>query len=319
MSSNRYSLIFPGQGSQSAGMLSELAAAHGIITDTFAEASDLLGYDLWELTQQGPDEKLRQTQYTQPVMYVCGVALSRLWQQSCSLAPVVVAGHSLGEFSALTAAGALAFDQGVKLVRQRADLMAAAVPEGEGGMAALLGMEDQAVVDLCRSISGERIVEAVNFNSPGQVAISGHLDAIEKTVEAARDAGARKAVMLAVSVPNHSSLMRDAGAELAAAIDTAGLKSPLVPVMQNTHATVADSLETLTNSLKAHVFSPVDWTGSYRNIVAQYQPDVVIELGPGKVLAGLGKRIERRLPVLGVDTPEALENALERVLAGAEA
>ena len=238
-------VVFPGQGSQSVGMLAELAAEHPSVTATFEEASRLLGRDLWQLSQTGPAETLGDTRITQPLMFTADVAVWRVLCESGMPAPAVVAGHSLGEFAALVASGALSFTDGLALVIQRAGLMAAAVPEGEGGMAALIGMEDQAVIDLCASVSGERVSEAVNFNAPGQVAISGHLDALEETVRLAREQGCRKALMLPVSVPNHSSLMRDAGARLAEIIDTLAFSAPAMPLVQNATAAAPSDLATL--------------------------------------------------------------------------
>lgn len=306
-------ILFPGQGSQSVGMLSELGEAHAIVKQTFAEASDILGYDLWALAQTGPAEKIKQTQYTQPLMYTSGVALWRLWNEQSGLKPQVVAGHSLGEFCALTAADAISFEQCLPLVQTRAQLMADAVPDGEGGMAAILGMDDEDVVAVCRSVTGERVVEAVNFNSTGQVAISGHLDAVEKACELAREKGARKAVLLPVSVPNHSSLMREAGDSLAQKIDACTINMPSIPVMQNTHAQLAADQAALLAALKAHVYSPVKWTQSYQAIMADFSPSCVVELGPGKVLAGLGKRIDRSVTVLPVEHADSLQKALDAV------
>jgi len=313
LSACKVAIVFPGQGSQSVGMLSELAKTHPQVKAVFTEASDVLGYDLWALAQEGPEEKIKQTQYTQPLMYTSGVAVWRVWQDQSSVTPVVVAGHSLGEFSALTAAGAVSFEDCLPLVNARAQLMATAVAEGEGGMAAILGMSDEDVIAVCAEVSGARIVEAVNFNSPGQIAISGHNDAVQQACELAREKGAKKAVMLPVSVPNHSSLMRDAGTALAKKIDAIPFVLPTVPVVQNTHANVAQDSAQMLDSLKQHVFSPVQWAQSFQSIVADYAPDVVLEFGPGKVLAGLGKRIDRSAPVTVVDSPESMQKALDMV------
>ena len=306
-----FAVVFPGQGSQSVGMLAELAEQHQQIKTTFAEASDELGFDLWQLAQNGPAEKLSDTRITQPLMFTAGVAIWRLLTSSGMGTPCVVAGHSLGEFSALVAADALPFKDALALVKQRATLMAAAVPEGEGGMAALLGMEDDAVVELCASITGERVSEAVNFNAPGQVAISGHLDALERTLAAAREQGCRKAMMLAVSVPNHSSLMQSAGHELAKMMDTLEFKAPAMPLVQNATAQAPADLPTLLDHLKAHVYNPVYWTRTINTLRDVHGVSMVIEAGPGKVLTGLSKRIDRALPTLPVDSPDTLSAALE--------
>lgn len=314
MSSATVAVLFPGQGSQSVGMLSAMAADYTSIQETFAEASDLLGYDLWSLAQEGPEDKIKKTEFTQPLMYTSGMALWKVWQSEVANPASILAGHSLGEFCALTAAGVISFADGVKLVNARAQLMASAVAEGEGGMAAVIGMDDADVVAACESVTGERVVEAVNFNSPGQVAISGHLDAVELACTAAKDKGARMAKLLPVSVPNHSSLMRDAGEKLAALIDQLDLSEPAIPVMQNTYASVPDELGALVNSLKQHVYSPVQWTQSYQRLLEDFQPTALVELGPGKVLAGLGKRIDRSKPVFPVDSPESLRAAVDGLM-----
>lgn len=308
-------VVFPGQGSQSVGMLASLAAEHSVVQSTFAEASETLKLDLWSLAQTGTKESLADTRITQPLMFTSGVAVWRVLQEVGFPLPSALAGHSLGEFAAMVAANMLSFDDGIKLVQRRAELMAVAVPEGEGGMAALLGMDDAAVVDLCESVTGERISEAVNFNAPGQVAISGHLDALEATLVKAREQGCRKALMLAVSVPNHSSLMRPAGKELAKTIDEITWAEPSRPLLQNATAAVAHDLPALLTHLKAHVYSPVYWTRTIEALRDNHGITTVIEAGPGKVLTGLAKRIDRSLPTLPVDSPETLAAAMDSVAA----
>ncbi|MFT6305285.1 MAG: [acyl-carrier-protein] S-malonyltransferase [Halioglobus sp.] len=248
-------------------------------------------------------------------MFTSGVAVWRVLQEAGLPLPTAFAGHSLGEFAAMVAAQMLSFEDGIKLVQRRAELMAVAVPEGEGGMAALIGMEDAAVVELCESITGERISEAVNFNAPGQVAISGHLDALEATLIKAREQGCRKALMLAVSVPNHSSLMRPAGIELATTIDSIDWAEPSRPLLQNATAAAAPDLPTLLTHLKAHVYNPVYWTRTIESLRDNHGIITVIEAGPGKVLTGLAKRIDRSLPTLPVDSPENLAAAMDAVTA----
>jgi len=299
-------------------MLAELARQHKEIASTFTEASDYLGRDLWQLAQEGPAEVLGSTRVTQPLMFTAGIAVWRVLQAQGLGMPGAVAGHSLGEFSALVASNALSFSDALMLVSERSKLMAAAVPEGEGGMAALLGMEDQAVVDLCASVSGERISEAVNFNSPGQVAISGHLDAIHDTLAAAKERGCRKAIMLAVSVPNHSSLMKPAGLELSKKIDQLRFSEPDVPLIQNATARAAEDLPTLLDHLKAHVYNPVYWTRTVETLRDVHGVSLIIEAGPGKVLTGLSKRIDRALTTLPVESPETLAAALEAASAHTE-
>ena len=308
-----FAVVFPGQGSQSVGMLAQMAEAHDVVNTTFAEASDIIGQDIWSLAQSGPAEVLSDTRITQPLMFTSGVAVWRVLREQGLPMPSAVAGHSLGEFVALVAADVLSFADAVTLVKQRAELMAAAVPEGEGGMAALIGMDDQAVVELCESVTGERIVEAVNFNAPGQVAISGHIDALQATVEKAREQGCRKALMLAVSVPNHSSLMRSAGESLATTMETLTWGEPTVPLVQNATAVAAEDSVTLLSHLKSHVYNPVYWTRTIETLRDRHGVSTIIEAGPGKVLTGLGKRIDRALPTLPVDSPDTLSAALDAV------
>lgn len=299
-------------------MLADLAAEHAVIRETFQEAAEVLGTDLWALAQHGPEAQLADTRVTQPLMFTADIALHRVLQAAGLRDVVGLAGHSLGEFAALVAGGALPFRAGLALVRTRAELMADAVPDGEGGMAALIGMDDEAVVALCESISAERIVEAVNFNAPGQVAISGHRDALERACEQAKTSGARRALMLAVSVPNHSSLMRGAGEALAQAIDAQSWTLPTAPLVQNADAQVPDSVEAMLSSLRAHVYSPVRWTHSVQTLRDRFAPELYIECGPGKVLTGLVKRIDKQLDCRAIDTPAALDAVLDAT-AGAQA
>ncbi len=292
-------------------MLSELAATYPIVEQTFAEASEVIGRDLWALSRSGPAEKLADTRITQPLMFASGIAVWRALRSAGLPAPTVVAGHSLGEFAAMVAADTLSYSDGVALVKHRAELMATAVPEGEGGMAALLGMADDAVIALCNEFTGERICEAVNFNAPGQVALSGHLDALQKILLVARQRGARRAIMLAVSVPNHSSLMRSAGAELAVRMTEIDWQTPQLPLVQNATAAVPENLDRLLSVLSRHMFSPVQWTRSVETLRDQFNVVTVIEAGPGKVLSGLGKRIDRSLPHIAVDSPQSIDLAIE--------
>jgi len=312
-----FAVVFPGQGSQSVGMLAELAQAHPVIGDTFAEAADVLGTDYWQLAQAGPDSELSDTRITQPLMFVGGIAVWRALRQAGLPKPAAIAGHSLGEFSALVASGALEYADGLKLVHRRATLMSAAIPAGEGGMAALIGMDDEDVVTLCADTTGTRIVEAVNFNAPGQVAISGHVDALEKAVVLAKERGARKAIMLAVSVPNHSSLMKDAGEQLAETINSLTWHEPAFPVVQNAQAAVPANADAMLESLRAHMFSPVQWTQSIQLLRDQFSVSCVVESGPGKVLSGLGKRIDRSMTNLPTESPDTFQKAIESILESA--
>ncbi len=305
----KFAAVFPGQGSQSVGMLAELAAAHPVVGETFAEAAEVLGYDLWALLQNGPEEQLKQTEYTQPAMFVSGVAVLRAWRAAGGPEPDLVAGHSLGEYTALVAAGVFPFREACDLVATRGRLMADAVPAGEGGMAAVLGMDDEALDALCKSLSGARVVEAVNFNAPGQVVISGHVDALQQAVEAAKAAGAKRAMLLPVSVPNHSSLMAGVVAPLAEKIDATPASEPGIPVVQNAEGKVYDGLAPMLAALRGHVAGPVYWTDTINEMKAR-GVELVIELGPGRVLTGLVKRIDRRLPSLCVEDSASLEKSL---------
>lgn len=289
----KYAIVFPGQGSQSLGMLSELAENFPIVKDTFTEASDTLGFDLWKLTQED-QEGLNQTQNTQPAMLAAGVATYRALTSETELSPICMAGHSLGEYTALVASDSLGFSDGIKLVRTRAELMQSAVPAGVGAMAAILGLEDEVVVKVCADYAGEGIVQAVNFNSNGQVVIAGNKAAVDATCEAMKAAGAKRAVVLPVSVPSHCSLMDDAAAEFKIAVDAVAFNMGNIDVLHNVDGTKASNIDDMRAKLVAQLHKPVLWTGSVR---AMHNSGVekLIEAGPGKVLAGLTRRIEKSL------------------------
>ncbi len=306
-----FAVVFPGQGSQSVGMLKEMSDTYPEVGETFTEAADILGKDYWTLAQNGSDAELADTRVTQPLMFIGGIAVWRALIKAGLPKPTAIAGHSLGEFSALVASDALDYADGLTLVNQRAQLMSSAVPNGEGGMAALIGMDDDDVIAVCKDTTGDRIVEAVNFNAPGQVAISGHVDALENVVALAKERGARKAIMLPVSVPNHSSLMKDAGTKLAETINAIQWRTPSIPVIQNAQATVPNDVDALLASLRTHVFSPVQWTRTIQALRDEFQVATIIESGPGKVLSGLGKRIDRDLTSMSCETPEKLQAVLQ--------
>lgn len=302
-------MVFPGQGSQSQGMLADLAAQHQEVTDTFAEASDVIACDLWDLVQNGPVDKLNETVNTQPAMLAAGVSTWRVWQKLDGAEPAGMAGHSLGEFTALVCAGAIDFVDAVRVVQRRAELMQNAVPAGEGAMAAILGLDDQAVRDVCKAASTEGVAEAANFNSPGQVVVAGHRAAIERTIELAQEAGARRAIMLAVSVPSHSSLMLPAGEALAEALDAAAFRAPSIPVINAVDATPYTDAADIRKRLTRQVSSPVRWVDTMQRLIADGATSIV-ECGPGKVLTGLIKRIDRAVPAICIDSPEALQQQL---------
>ncbi len=302
--------VFPGQGSQAVGMLSEMAAQHPLVRDTFAEASEILGYDLWHRTQNGPAELLNQTACTQPAMLAAGVALWRCWKQATDLRPAWMAGHSLGEYTALVCADALSFADAVKAVEQRGHAMQNAVPEGVGAMAAILGLDDAAVAAACAQAAAQgEVVGAVNFNSPGQVVIAGHNTAVERAMALAREAGAKRAVKLPVSVPSHSALMRPAAQHFAKVLEALAVHSPTTPVLHNIdvlrHATPAEIRRALTEQL----YRPVRWVETIRALRAA-GVTTVVELGPGRVLAGLNKRIEKEQTAIAVEDPAGLSAAI---------
>ena len=302
--------IFPGQGSQSVGRLGAAAENWPIIEKTFSETSDVLGYDLWHLCQHGPAEALNQTTVTQPALLAASVALWRQWFVAGGQAPDFVAGHSLGEYSALVAAESLNFFDAIKLVQLRGELMQAAVPAGEGKMAAILGLEDDDVTAACAEAANGDVVAAVNFNAPGQVVIAGAAGAVERAIEACKARGARKAMPLPVSVPSHCALMKGAAEELATALDEVTFNDAVIPVIQNVTASVAQDSESLKANLVKQLYSPVLWTDTVRKLVAN-DVRIAVECGAGKVLAGLAKRIDRELSVYGIDEPDALAKASE--------
>ncbi|WP_439861654.1 ACP S-malonyltransferase [Pseudomonas sp. MBLB4136] len=296
--------VFPGQGSQSLAMLAEHGAQQKLIIDTFSEASDALGYDLWALTQQGPEEQLNQTDKTQPAILAASIALWRLWQAQGGARPAYVAGHSLGEYSALVAAGSLDFAAAVKLVEHRGQLMQQAVPAGQGGMAAILGLEDADVLAACAEAAQGEVVSAVNFNAPGQVVIAGVAAAVTRAVEACKARGAKRAMPLPVSVPSHCALMRPAAERFAEAVSAIAWQTPQIPLVQNVSATAVADLDALKRDLLAQLYSPVRWVESMVCLAGQGVTDLV-ECGPGKVLSGLNKRCVKGINTHNLDTPDA--------------
>lgn len=304
-----FACVFPGQGSQSPGMLSALSDAHPQVRDAFQEASDTLGFDLWSLVQNGPEDDLNRTENTQPAMLAAGVAVWRVWQAAGGAAPTLMAGHSLGEYTALVCAGALAFGDAVGLVAERGRLMQGAVAPGEGAMAAILGLDDGQVIDVCARAAEGGVVEAVNFNSPGQVVIAGETAAVDRAVALASEAGARRSVKLPVSVPSHCRLMEGAAARLAERLAGVTVRAPSIPVIHNVDADVHGEPDAIRAALTAQLHRPVRWVDTVRRMAAQ-GVTTVVELGPGKVLTGLNKRIEKNLNLACVQDPESLQQAL---------
>ncbi len=308
--SKQIAIIFPGQGSQSVGMLGELATSWPLVRETFAEASDTLGMDLWQVSSQGPKELLDRTDITQPAMLAAGVAVWRIWNQAGGLAPAWMAGHSLGEFTALVCAGALGFGDAVALVAQRGRFMQEAVPAGAGAMAAVLGLADDQVVAVCAQAAQGGILEPVNFNSPGQVVIAGEVAAVERGIAAAKAAGAKRAILLPVSVPSHCALMRPAAERLAATLAAITLKAPRIPVLHNVTVDAVVDPAAIRDRLVRQLYSPVRWVETVR-CLADQGVGLLLEAGPGKVLTGLTKRIDDRLEALAVLDPKSLALALE--------
>ena len=307
----KYAIIFPGQGSQSLGMLSELADHFSVVKDTFTEASDALGFDLWKLTQED-QEGLNQTQNTQPAMLAAGYATYRVLNSETELSPICMAGHSLGEYTALVASGSLGFSDGIKLVRTRAELMQSAVPAGVGAMAAILGLEDEVVVKVCADYSGEGIVQAVNFNSNGQVVIAGNKPAVDVTCEAMKAAGAKRAVILPVSVPSHCSLMDGAAEKFKIAVDALDFKMGNIDVLHNVDGAKAVDTNDIKAKLVAQLHKPVLWTGTVQ-AMADMGAEKLIEAGPGKVLAGLTRRINKSLSANAVLDSASVAITLEEI------
>lgn len=302
--------VFPGQGSQAVGMLADLAQNQPIILDTFAQASQALGYDLWALCQNGPAELLNQTDKTQPAILTASIALWRVWQAQSSVQPAYVAGHSLGEYSALVAAESLTLEEAVKLVELRGQLMQQAVPAGEGGMAAILGLDDADVQAACAEAAQGQIVSAVNFNAPGQVVIAGSAQAVERAIEGCKERGAKRALALPVSVPSHCALMVPAAEKLAAAVEAINWQMPKIALVQNVSANTANNLSRLKEDLLAQLYSPVRWVESMVYLAAQGITDVV-ECGPGKVLSGLNKRCIKGVNTYNLESADGLSAALD--------
>lgn len=308
-----FAMVFPGQGSQSLGMLATLAEQEPLVTSTFAEASDVLGYDLWQLCQQGPEDQLGSTEKTQPAMLAAGVATWRLWRAKGGAMPAAMAGHSLGEYSALVCADALDFRTAVDLVRFRGQAMQSAVPAGQGAMAAILGMEDADVIAACAEAAQGEVVQAANFNSPGQVVIAGQKLAVERAIEVLKSKGAKRALLLPVSVPSHTELMRPAAESLAERLKAVTFNTPrtkIYTVGMRTHSDAAG----IRAALFEQLVGPVRWTDMVKTMLATGVTQV-IECGPGKVLTGLNRRIERNkdIAMMAIEDPASLAEALTAV------
>ena len=310
----KFAMVFPGQGSQTVGMLAELAGDYPIVQETFKQASEVLGYDLWQLVQEGPVEELNKTWQTQPALLTASVAVYRVWQQKYpALKPEVMAGHSLGEYSALVCAGVLDFQDAVKLVELRGKLMQQAVPEGTGAMYAIIGLDNDAIINACKQAEQGEVVSAVNFNSPGQVVIAGAKAAVERAAELCKEAGAKRALPLAVSVPSHCALMKPAADQLSVSLESITLKEAGVSVLNNVDVKNEIEADAIRNALVRQLYSPVRWTETVEKM-AQNGVEVLVEVGPGKVLNGLTKRIVDSLQAVSVNDVKSLDS-VEEVLA----
>ena len=304
--------IFPGQGSQSLGMLAELGERFVEVRETFQTASDVLGRNLWQLAQEGPEAALNSTENTQPLMLAAGVAVWRVWLAQGGSQPVAVAGHSLGEYSALVAAGVLDFADAVALVAERARLMQSAVTEGQGAMAAILGLDDPQVIAACEQAAQGEIVEAVNFNSPAQVVIAGNTAAVKRTIAVATEMGAKKAVKLSVSVPSHCALMKPAAEQLAVKLAATAFSPASMPVLHNVDAQARQTGEEMCTALEQQLYRPVRWVDTIMALKTEYQVNAVIEFGtPARTLVGLNRRIERKMGAVCIHDSATLEEALK--------
>ncbi|RKZ41913.1 MAG: [acyl-carrier-protein] S-malonyltransferase [Gammaproteobacteria bacterium] len=305
----KHAFVFPGQGSQSVGMLADLGATYLVVKHTFEEASEVLGYDLWKLSQQGPKEDLNQTDKTQPALLAGGVAVWRVWLEQGGHKPILMAGHSFGEYSALVCADALEFKTALNLVQDRGRFMQAAVPSGEGAMAAILGLKNEQIIELCATVAQDQVVSAVNFNAPGQVTIAGHTAAVKRAIEQAKAAKA-KVILLPVSVPAHSRLMLHAAEKMAKRLAVVNINIPTIPVIHNVDVSIKTKVADIRTALTAQLYQPVRWVETIEKML-DIGVTMLFECGPGKVLTGMNKRIARGKIVKPIMDIKTLEQALE--------
>ncbi|TLS77016.1 ACP S-malonyltransferase [Photobacterium damselae] len=308
---SKFAIVFPGQGSQAVGMLAELAEQFPIVQATFAEASEVLGYDLWALVQNGPAEALNQTHRTQPALLTASVAIWRVWQEKGGEQPTVLAGHSLGEYSALVCAGVIDFKEAVKLVELRGQLMQEAVPAGVGAMSAIIGLDNDAIAKACADAAEDQVCSPVNFNSPGQVVIAGNKEAVDRANALCKEAGAKRALLLPVSVPSHCELMKPAADKLAVALENMTFNTPAIPVINNADVATETDPAAIKLALVKQLYGPVRWTESVERMAAEGIEEL-LEMGPGKVLTGLTKRINRSLGGSAVNDIASLDAALAK-------
>ena len=304
--------VFPGQGSQKIGMLAELAEQNPVIEQTFSEASGVLGYDMWQLIQQGEQDEINLTQRTQPILLTCSVAIYRLWNEQQGTVPSQMAGHSLGEWSALVCANVIDFADGLRIVEARGKYMQQAVPVGQGAMAAIIGLDDQTILNACSEASSLGVVDAVNFNAPGQVVIAGSNNAVERAMEICKSAGAKRALPLPVSAPFHTSLMKPAADNLAEMVNAVTFRAPEVPIMHNVHAKNENDPAVIKALMLEQIYSPVKWVDCVKQLKAS-GASILVECGPGKVLSGLAKRIDRELIALATESAADFDAALTTI------
>ena len=304
-------VVFPGQGSQSVGMLKEYAETWNQVEETYKQASEVLGYDLWDIVCNGPEEKLNQTEITQPAMLAADVSVMRIMREQCMTTPYALAGHSLGEYAALVGANVLDYQDAIKLVAERGRLMQNAVPEGVGAMAAIIGLSDDQVLLACAAASAEtgKPVEAVNFNSPGQIVIAGATEAVDDAIKLLTEEGAKRALKLPVSVPSHSSLMKPAADEMAKLLETVTFNKPDVQVIHNYDARSHDDPDSIRQALTKQIYNPVRWTETIK--IIKEDADAIIECGPGRVLAGLTRRIDKEIKSFALDSPTSMQKFLD--------
>ncbi len=307
----KHAFVFPGQGSQAIGMLAELANIYPVVQQTFEEASEVLKYDLWRLSQQGPSEELNQTEKTQPALLAAGVALWRIWHQQNGVEPKIMAGHSFGEYTALVCAESIDYLDAVMLAQYRGQFMQQAVPEGVGAMAAILGLSDDKVIEACAQAAKNEVVSAVNFNSPGQVVIAGHKTAVERAAHIAKKMGAKKATLLYVSVPSHCALMKPAAEKMAQKLEETQINKPRIPVIHNYDVTCHDDPNDIKYALQAQLHNPVRWVETVQ-LMAGQGVHTIFKAGPGNVLVGLNKRIDKTMITMPLGDPENLDKALAK-------
>lgn len=308
----KFAMVFPGQGSQSVGMLTQLSEQYPIIKETFSQASSVLDYDLWQLVQKGPAEELNKTWFTQPALLAASVAIYRVWQENNGPSPLFMAGHSLGEYSALVCAGVIDFNDAIKLVELRGKLMQKAVPVGTGAMYAIIGLDNASIVNACEQAAQGQVVSPVNYNSPGQVVIAGNKEAVERAGVLCKEAGAKRALPLSVSVPSHCALMKSAAEKLAETLKDIAFQKPQFPIINNVNVKIETDAQVIKDALIAQLYSPVRWT-EIVEYMANHEISLLIEMGPGKVLTGLTKRIVDTLSACAVNDVASLATALESV------